>query len=90
MIEINIVEDFFIFNCPHSDCNLEIIVHKNELNCKIFRHAYYKNNFQQVNPHLNFEECERLKKEDLVYGCCKPFEILFTNNKFYVQQCEYK
>jgi hypothetical protein len=88
MKEINLVEDFYIFNCPH--CEDEIIVKKNELNCKIFRHAIYTHNYEQVNPHLSKNECEKLINEQKVYGCCKPFEIINKNNKFYATICEYK
>ena len=87
-MEIKLVEDFYFFNCPN--CQDEIIVNKNELNCKIFRHAIYKNNFEQVNPHLDYKSCERLKNADLVYGCCKPFEIVYKDNKLYAVICEYK
>jgi hypothetical protein len=88
MSEIKLIEDFYSFECPN--CNLEIIVGKNELNCHIFRHAYYKNNFQQVNPHLSFEECQKLIENDLVFGCCKPFEIIYKNNQMLAVKCEYK
>lgn len=88
MKEIILNEDFFIFECPH--CQQEIIVQKNQLNCKIFRHATYKHNYEQVNPHLCKSECDRLVREDIIYGCCKPFEIVNKNNKLYVTVCEYK
>lgn len=87
-MEINLDEDFYFFSCPH--CNEEIIVHKTELNCQIFRHAVHKNNFKQVDPHLPQNECEILIKNNSVFGCCKPFEIINKNNKLYVQKCEYK
>jgi hypothetical protein len=87
-MDIKLVEDFYFFNCPN--CQDEIIVQKNELNCKIFRHAIYKHNFEQVDPHLNFESCEQLKKSNLVYGCCKPFEIIYKDNKLMAVTCEYK
>ncbi len=88
MSEIKLIEDFYLFECPN--CNSEIIVAKNELNCHIFRHAYYKSNFQQVNPHLSFEECKKLIENDLVFGCCKPFEIIYENNKMLAIKCDYK
>lgn len=88
MKEITLVEDFFVFECPN--CNDEIIVQKNELNCQIFRHATYKHNYEQVNPHLSKIECDKLINGKSVYGCCKPFEIINKNNKLYVTICEYK
>lgn len=76
------------FNCPQ--CDEQIIVFKNELNCHIFRHAYYKSNFQQVNPHMSKIECDTLIERDMVYGCCKPFEIIHQDGKMYAIKCAYK
>lgn len=87
-MEAKLIEDFYMFNCPQ--CNDEIIVFKNELNCRIFRHAIYKNNYQQVNPHLSKLECDKLVETDSIYGCCKPFEIIYENNKFLAIKCDYK
>jgi hypothetical protein len=82
-------EDCFIFNCPH--CLDTIIVHEKELNCQIFRHAVYKDNYIQVDPHLNKNDCDKLLLENKVYGCCKPFEIIKDdNNNLIVIKCEYK
>jgi len=70
---IELLETFI--ECPHCFGIIEII----QLNCAIFRHAYYKNSIThsgQVPPHTNKVECERLIKEDLIYGCCKPFKIV--------------
>ena len=80
--------DILIFNCPH--CQDEIIVLSKEINCKIFRHAIFKNNFEQVDPHLCKEECDKLVENKMIYGCCKPFEIIVENNKYFVIQCNYK
>ena len=88
MRQIKDDNDFYIFECPN--CDEEIIVNKTELNCRIFRHAIYKHNYEQVNPHLPKESCETLIKEDKVYGCCKPFEVIDMNGKLYVTICEYK
>jgi hypothetical protein len=60
-----------ILSCPH--CKGEIIILK--LNCKIFRHAVFKDG-KQLNPHASKEECERVVRENLVYGCAKPFQII--------------
>jgi hypothetical protein len=87
-MEVKLIEDFYVFNCPQ--CNEEIIVFKDELNCKIFRHAIYKNNYQQVDPHLPERECYELTKTNSVYGCCKPFEIIYKDNKFLAVKCVYK
>ena len=87
MNELILTEDFYFFNCPQ--CNLEIIVNIHELNCKIFRHGIYKNNYTQVNPHLSYEECEKLINTDNIIGCCKPFQIITINNKLYAIKCDY-
>jgi len=87
MNEIKLNEDFYFFNCPQ--CNLEVIVNKNELNCRIFRHAVYKNNYEQVNPHLSYEDCQKLLDTNSVIGCCKPFQIISKNDKLYAIICDY-
>ena len=39
------------------------------------------------------EECDRLKREDLIYGCGKPFQIVVEikegKNIYLIQKCEY-
>ena len=71
----NIPDDpnILIVKCPH--CNEEILINKNEINCAIFRHGVFKKNMEQINPHLNKEECIRLYNNNLIYGCGKPFRI---------------
>jgi DNA-directed RNA polymerase subunit RPC12/RpoP len=76
------------FACPN--CQSNILVKRHELNCRIFRCGIYKHSFEQINPHLPKEDCERLKKEDAIFGCGKPFEIIEHESKFYVVVCEYK
>jgi hypothetical protein len=88
MQEVKVIEDIIVFDCPH--CKQEIMVFIKEINCKIFRHAVFKNNFEQINPHLPFDDCNELVKKDLVFGCAKPFELFLINNKYYVNKCEYK
>ena len=78
---------YVIVNCPH--CNQQIYIMKKEFNCKIFRHGILKKNLQQINPHLNKEECDRLKKEDLIYGCGKPFKLIESEDKIKVEICDY-
>jgi len=88
MLKIIVNNELLSFQCPH--CNLPIDVLKTDLNCCIFRHGIYKNTFQQVDPHLNKSMCDKLVEENLVIGCCKPFEIINVNGNYYVQKCEYK
>lgn len=75
-----------IVRCPH--CYNFIIIEK--LNCGIFRHAIYKNNGKQIDPHSSKEICDKLLKEKLIYGCAKPFEIIKKDEKFKIKICEYK
>jgi hypothetical protein len=63
----------FIFECPH--CKLLIIVKKEEINCKIFRHGVLKDTLTMINPHSSKEICDELKEKDLIYGCGKPFSF---------------
>jgi hypothetical protein len=74
-----------IVDCPH--CGQYIIIEK--LNCKIFRHAVYKNDGKQINPHMSKSDCEQLLREDKIYGCCKPFQIHVVDNKYIPVKCEY-
>jgi hypothetical protein len=89
MEEVFFKDDYYHFKCPN--CRQQIIVLKKQLRCKIFRHAIYKSSFKQVNPHMSREKCEKLIREDKVYGCCKPFEIISNENKkMKAIVCDYK
>jgi len=66
-------KEFIIDECPH--CKMEIIIYRNEMNCRIFRHGVLKINGEQMNPHASKEECEKLINENRIYGCGKPFRI---------------
>ena len=79
--------DSFIFNCPH--CNEIVEVEKKQTNCCIFRHAVYKNNMQQVNPHTPKVKCDQLVSENKVFGCCKPFRFVYKETGNYVEICDY-
>lgn len=87
--KIIMLEDdkFLIFECPH--CDMGIAVKKTEINCCIFRCAILKDTLQQINPHTNKEECDRLKKEDLIFGCSYPFKIIIDKDEKYVVKCDY-
>jgi hypothetical protein len=81
-----------IIKCPH--CDSDILI--NKINCKIFRHGVYKNTFKQINPHLDKDNCDNLIKNDLIYGCGKPFELILIseldkNEPTYIAiKCDYK
>ena len=71
--------------CPNCNGMVEII----QLNCGIFRHAELKNNKGQVNPHASEEYCNYLLKEELIYGCGKPFRIECLDGIYIPSKCEY-
>lgn len=61
-------------SCPH--CSSLILIMKNEINCAIFRHGYFKSNFTQIPPHESEEICTRLFVNEEIYGCGKPFKLI--------------
>ena len=71
MITIILNDDYYYFNCPH--CGVMCQVHKNDIRCTIFRHGIYKKDSSFVNPHASKEECEKIIKSGVIYGCGKPF-----------------
>ena len=79
--------EFYIFTCPY--CEGTIIVHRNELNCRIFRHGVLKANQEQMNPHCPKEECDRLVAENLIIGCGKPFRVEGEGVNVNVVMCGY-
>ena len=75
------------FTCPH--CKMYIQVYKKDFNCKIFRCGIYKKNYKQIDPHMKKEECDKLFKNELIYGCGKPFKIILKKNGIEVIKCDY-
>lgn len=71
--------------CPH--CELPIIIE--ELNCCIFRHGVDIATGKQIDPHLDQTNCEKLIKDNLIYGCGKPFRIIKNETDFKAVICEY-
>lgn len=71
--------------CPH--CKEYVIIE--QINCSIFRHGVFKNNLQQINPHLDEFNCNILITNNKIYGCGKPFKIILENNKFIAIECDY-
>ena len=86
---MSVIEDnnLYRFACPH--CDQQIEVQKNQLNCKIFRCGILKNNFKQIGPHTKKAECDRLKENDLIFGCGKPFKFVTTNGTNSIEVCGY-
>jgi hypothetical protein len=80
--------EYIVFECPH--CKDMILVYINEINCTIFRHGIYKINMQQMNPHETENECNRLKTENLILGCSKPFRLIKNDkNEWSPIICDY-
>ena len=71
--------------CPACKINLEII----ELNCCIFRCGIIKKSFKQIDPHLSKIECEKLIKNDEIYGCGSPFQVIKNNEEYKTIICDY-
>ncbi len=75
-----------IIICPHCDQILII----SELNCCIFRCGIYKKTNEQIDSHLSEENCKILIKNNLIYGCSKPFQIIVQDDgTWIVQKCDY-
>jgi len=62
-----------IISCPYPDCNISIEII--EINCAIFRCGICKNG-KQIEPHLPKEECDKLKKNNEIWGCGRPFQYI--------------
>ena len=71
-----------IIFCPH--CKEPIIIEK--INCGIFRCGILKKDNTQINPHLDQESCEKLIKNEEIFGCSRPFRIL---PNYTVEICDY-
>lgn len=76
-----------VFECPH--CKLFFIMNEKEFNCRIIRHAVYKNNHIQINPHSSKEECDMLIEKNLVLGCAKPLKIVRSEESYVAEICDY-
>jgi hypothetical protein len=74
-----------IVECPHcKDC---ILIE--ELNCRIFRHGILKHNGVQINPHSPKDLCDHYVKNNMIYGCGKPFLIKGDAPNLIVEICDY-
>ena len=81
------MEDYITKQCPH--CNQWVYLPKQEFNCKIYRHGILKSNYTQIDPHLPKDICDKLKQNDLIYGCGKPFQIIMSGDKYLIEKCDY-
>lgn len=76
--------DYLIISCPN--CDQQICVFVNDLNCRVFRCGIYKDTFEQIPPHLDKLTCDFLACKKMIYGCSKPFKI---NNINVAEICDY-
>jgi hypothetical protein len=75
-----------VVTCPH--CDMPVLIE--QLNCKIFRHATLVSNNTQINPHASKEECDHYIKNNLIYGCGKPFQVVENSDGTHLAVvCEY-
>jgi len=74
-----------IVECPH--CKETIVIE--QINCQIFRHAAYKQTGEPIPPHAPLAECELLLSQDQIFGCAKPFKLLFENEEWVPVKCDY-
>ena len=70
-------ECFHQVSCPH--CNGTVLIHRNEVNCRIFRHGVFHATGQPIPPHAPREECDRFVEQGVIYGCGKPFRLIENN-----------
>ena len=73
--------------CPYPDCAIAIEIV--EINCSIFRCGVYKDTDQQIDSHLSKGECDKLKKQDKIWGCSRPFQLVTINETCQLIRCEY-
>jgi phage FluMu protein Com len=74
--------------CPH--CKNLVFLLKKEFNCKIYRHGVYKKDLKQIDSHMKKEDCIKLAKNGLIYGCGKPFKIKEEKKDvFEIVKCDY-
>ena len=71
--------------CPHCEDFIEI----NQINCAIFRHGTLKSNGHQIPPHLPKVQCDDLIKQNLIFGCGKPFRVNIEDGKLIAIICDY-
>jgi hypothetical protein len=73
--------------CPH--CQEPVMIHRHEINCAIFRHAIFKDNYQQIPPHASQNDCEKWLNKGCVFGCAKPFRLVKQGDTYVAEICDY-
>jgi hypothetical protein len=67
--------------CPY--CKEIIIIE--DIACGIFRHAIFKDTYQQIPPHSPKEFCDLLRREEKILGCGYPFKVIFIKRNIAVE-----
>jgi hypothetical protein len=75
----------FVITCP--SCSSPVVVES--MNCAIFRHGVFKQSGTQIPPHSSESDCDAFVKNELIYGCGKPFIIVNVNGQPVAEHCEY-
>lgn len=79
--------DGYMFQCPH--CKMHIHIAWNDVRCRIFRCGVYSDTLIPIPPHSTKEYGDRLLKQNRVYGCTRPFQMIETNGTWHVSACDY-
>src|SRR5690242_15539332 len=66
-------KDRYIFTCPYENCNLAILVYKQDICCQQFVHAVDKATFNPINPHISESEMKQLIADKKILGCGNAF-----------------
>ena len=74
-----------IIVCPH--CKEYIYIQ--EINCGIFRHGVFRETGEQIPPHSLKTDCDNYVKNNLIYGCGKPFCVKIQQGILVVEICHY-
>jgi len=75
--------------CPH--CMAAMFILKSEINCNVFRHGVYKDTMNQIDPHTPKNICDKLSADNAIFGCGKPFTVLYntTVGAWRAEICDY-
>ena len=78
----------YMFTCLH--CQEPFVISHKEFNCRILRHGVYKHNLQPINPHATKEDCDTLLRNESIYGCAGPLQIVASPAGLYeIYICDY-
>ena len=75
----------FVITCP--SCSSPVLIE--QINCAIFRHGIFKRNGTQIPPHSSEADCDAFVKNELIYGCGKPFIIVSVDGQPVAEHCGY-